>query len=156
MPTSYLSLSNNYNQISKVKEHFLLACPQQPFNINFYYLPPRLITPIISCAEECISIQDINKSILEGKKLPLPRKIVRDLDEVQIKLKLELHKSGLVLLPYQPMSCAIIEETETIETAHCLRIVLAGAREDASSYSYTTEKDMTNLLDIIHSHGQML
>ena len=155
---------------SKYRNNFLLACPPQPFNLNFYFIPSRLIPGILQCSK-MKSISEMNQKIVNGGTVYFNKMIAKDIDEVQISLKLRLHKAGEVLLPYQPITCVVVDEAvdellsseeETFrqrskEIIHCLRLVFAGMRDQESSHSsHTSYEDLLDLIDIIYQSGQGL
>jgi len=76
----------------KVREHesFMLACEPWPFNVNFFYLPKRIRQ---SLKELGIDSRQCNSSLPDG--------ISTELAKISVKLKLRLHESGTMLIPFQ-------------------------------------------------------
>ena len=73
----------------RIRQHpsFLLI-DKWPFNINFFYLPKRLRDKLSG-----VPLDEMNPK--------LPKEIYKDLAEISVKLKLRLHQSGEMLVPFQ-------------------------------------------------------
>ena len=149
---------------SRPRDNILLACPPQPFNLNFYYIPDRLV-PRITQFTNSKGINDLNAKILNGEFIMYSKSIARDIDEIQIQLKLKLHAAGEVLLPYQPITCNIANDASSPlkdtgfhhsnDTIHCLRLVFAGMREQRQTNGFcTSSRDIENLFDLLHKFGR--
>jgi glutamate/tyrosine decarboxylase-like PLP-dependent enzyme len=109
--------------------NFMLACEPWPFNVNFFYLPERIRVKL----EEC----GIDPT---GDDPNIPNDISEELAEVSVKLKLRLHQSGEMLIPFQPLSN---------QKADCFRIVLAGNKP-------FDENDIEMTLGLMHKYGHNL
>ena len=78
---------------------FALACKPWPFNVNFFYFPPRIrevlrargIESTISCVGDDESDHFVQ----------VPDDIAEDLANVSVTLKLRLHEAGEMIIPYQ-------------------------------------------------------
>lgn len=114
-----------------VREHesFMLACEPWPFNVNFFYLPKRIRQ---SLKELGIDSRQCNPS--------LPDSISTELAKVSVKLKLRLHESGTMLIPFQPLSN---------QKADCFRLVIAGNK-------HFDDNDIYNIMDIMEKYGSDL
>ena len=110
-------------------DRFMLACEPWPFNVNFFYLPERFRQRVLECGVD-----------IESDNPEIPHDISRDLADVSVKLKLRLHQSGEMLIPYQPLSN---------QEADCFRIVLAGNKP-------FDEKDIETVLDLMDKYGHDL
>jgi len=73
----------------RIRQHpsFLLI-DRWPFNINFFYLPKRLRDKLSG-----VPLDEMNPK--------LSKEIYKDLAEISVKLKLRLHQSGEMLIPFQ-------------------------------------------------------
>ena len=110
---------------------FMLACEPWPFNINFFYLPPRIY----------LALKERNISIDRRKSCPvLPDDISKDLARVSVQLKLRLHEAGEMLIPFQPLND---------QKADCFRLVLAGDK-------MLSRKDFAKLLSTMDRYGRDL
>lgn len=92
---------------------FALACKPWPFNVNFFYLPKRMRILLKK-----------RRIQTDGNELYLPDDLSEEMANVSVTLKLRLHESGEMIIPYQPLSN---------QKADCFRLVLAGMKtfEDA-------------------------
>eukprot|EP00557_Chaetoceros_sp_GSL56_P001398 CAMPEP_0176497470 /NCGR_PEP_ID=MMETSP0200_2-20121128/11738_1 /TAXON_ID=947934 /ORGANISM="Chaetoceros sp., Strain GSL56" /LENGTH=384 /DNA_ID=CAMNT_0017895479 /DNA_START=912 /DNA_END=2063 /DNA_ORIENTATION=- len=106
----------------RTSDRFMLACDPCPFNLNFYYLPTRIRKRL---SESEVDIKSSNPKI--------PNDIADELSKVSVNLKLLLHKSGEMLIPFQPLSS---------QTADCFRLVLAGNKQ-------FREEDIQRVLDLM-------
>ncbi len=97
---------HSFVQMIKDHDSFMLACTPWPFNVNFFYLPDRLK----------VMLQKYGIDTREENPL-LPDEISDELAKVSVGLKLKLHQSGEMFVPYQPLSN---------QKADCFRLVLAG------------------------------
>ena len=95
-------------QLIQQHDAFMLACEPWPFNVNFFYLPQR----IRDALKERKICTDNRQSCLS-----LPDDISRDLAKVSVELKLRVHESGEMIIPFQPLNN---------QKADCFRLVLAG------------------------------
>lgn len=83
------------------RESFALACKPWPFNVNFFYFPPRIrriltergILPIESWSSKEANAMD--------DYIQIPDDIAEDLSNVSVTLKLRLHEAGEMIIPYQ-------------------------------------------------------
>ena len=81
------------------RESFALACKPWPFNVNFFYFPPRIrrilkdrgVLPIES-SKDANELDDY---------IQIPDDIAEDLSNVSVTLKLRLHEAGEMIIPYQ-------------------------------------------------------
>jgi len=114
-----------------IQDHdsFMLACNPWPFNVNFYFLPRRIQKMLKESGVDTTS-----------KNPLLPDEISRQLAVVSVQLKLKLHQSGEMLIPYQPLSN---------QTADCFRLVLAGKK-------IFTESDYHKILQLMLDYGSTL
>ena len=71
-------------------ESFMLACTPWAFNVNFFYLPPRIQK----------ILKDYGIDTKQSNPL-LPDNISEELSAISVKLKLILHQSGEMIIPYQ-------------------------------------------------------
>ena len=114
-----------------IRDHdsFMLACDPWPFNINFYYLPKRI--------RQMLAYHNVDTS----SHMPIiPDDIASELAQVSVKLKLILHQSGEMLIPYQPLNN---------QKADCFRLVLAGNKKFDST-------DIHNLMNLMEKYGESL
>ena len=110
---------------------FMLACEPWPFNVNFFYLPPRIR----------LALKERNISIDRRKSCPaLPDDISKDLAKVSVQLKLRLHETGEMIIPFQPLND---------QKADCFRLVLAGDK-------MLSRKDFAKLLSTMDRYGRDL
>ena len=123
-------------------QYFVLACPPNPFNVNFFFISSRLRHFIQKEASYVITSE--GHRVLDLAKLD--EKILGMLHQSQMDLKLSLHASGSVLIPHQP----IYKIPSSQQNIHCLRFVLAGSRLTFD------KRDISELLTIISSHGNVL
>lgn len=87
----------------KRRESFALACKPWPFNVNFFYFPPRIrrvleergITTHSSTWSHNMDKTD------EEDFIYVPDDIAEDLANVSVMLKLRLHEAGEMIIPYQ-------------------------------------------------------
>ena len=113
----------------KQKKHFLLACDPWPFNVNFFFVPERLLSKMIDSGVD-----------MDSSTPQIPDELSKELAEVSVQLKLVLQKSGEMLIPYQPISN---------QKADCFRFVLAGNK------SFTRE-DVDRVLEVMGEYGSSL
>eukprot|EP00553_Chaetoceros_curvisetus_P004235 CAMPEP_0204628500 /NCGR_PEP_ID=MMETSP0717-20131115/15979_1 /ASSEMBLY_ACC=CAM_ASM_000666 /TAXON_ID=230516 /ORGANISM="Chaetoceros curvisetus" /LENGTH=632 /DNA_ID=CAMNT_0051645129 /DNA_START=46 /DNA_END=1944 /DNA_ORIENTATION=+ len=124
--------------VKRVKErrNFMLACDPWPFNVNFFYIPERIRQRLLD-----IGVDTTNNSNEHDDVLPeIPHDISEELAKVSVELKLRLHQSGEMLIPYQPLSN---------QKADCFRIVLAG-------YKPFDDSDVEKVLDLMERYGKDL
>ncbi len=119
------SLSSFVRMIQDHKS-FMLACNPWPFNVNFYFLPRRIQNMLRESGVDTTSENPV-----------IPDEISRQLAVVSVQLKLKLHQSGEMLIPYQPISN---------QTADCFRLVLAGKKT-------FTESDYRRILELMLDYG---
>jgi glutamate/tyrosine decarboxylase-like PLP-dependent enzyme len=113
----------------RTSDRFMLACEPCPFNLNFYYLPMRIRKRL---SEAGVDIESSNPKI--------PDCISNELSKVSVNLKLLLHKSGEMLIPFQPLSS---------QNADCFRLVLAGNKQ-------FEEEDIQRVLELMDKYGSDL
>ena len=70
----------------------------------------------------------------------LPDEISEELSIVSVELKLKLHQSGEILIPYQPLSN---------QKADCFRLVLAGKK-------VLDKSDYLKVMQLMESYGSHL
>lgn len=107
-------------------DSFMLACTPWPFNVNFFYLPERIRKMLKDSGVDTTSENPV-----------IPDEISREIAIVSVKLKLKLHQSGVMIIPYQPLSN---------QKADCFRLVLAGNK-------VFEEKDYVNVLQLMEKYG---
>lgn len=107
-------------------EKFMLACNPWPFNVNFFYIPERIRHQLIASNVDIASSNPI-----------IPDEISNELSQISVALKLRLHKSGVMLIPYQPLSN---------QKADCFRIVIAGKKT-------LTIADIDKMLALMDQYG---
>lgn len=66
--------------------------------------------------------------------------ISKELSAISVELKLRLHQSGEMMIPYQPLNN---------QKADCFRLVLAGEKE-------LLKEDMDRIFDLMEEHGRDL
>lgn len=110
-------------------DRFMLACGPWPFNVNFYYLPMRIRKKLVTAGVNVKS--DVPN---------IPDEISQDLTQISVKLKLALHKSGEMLIPFQPLND---------QKADCFRVVLAGKKCLENS-------DIEKMLNLMDEFGRDL
>lgn len=110
-------------------DKFMLACQSWSFNVNFFYIPGRIRKRLLECGVD-----------LELESPVIPQDISKELADISVKLKLRLHQSGEMLIPYQPISN---------QEADCFRLVLAG-------YKQFSEDDVCNVLELLDKYGHDL
>lgn len=110
-------------------DNFMLACETWAFNANFFYLPERIRNRLIEAGVD-----------LKCNDPDIPHDIAVELADIHVQLKLRLHQSGKMMIPYQPLSN---------QEADCFRIVLAGKKSFA-------EEDIDNALALMHKYGHDL
>lgn len=117
--------------VHRIRENnrFMLACSPWPFNVNFFYLPERIRIQMEQCGID-----------FSGDNPNIPNDISQDLANVSVKLKLRLHQSGEMLIPFQPLSN---------QKADCFRIVLAGNKP-------FDEHDIEIVLGLMDQYGHDL
>lgn len=90
-------------------EAFMLACEPWPFNVNFFYLPPRIRR----------KLRQFDIQTDAARNVELPEDVSKEIAKVSVELKLRLHKAGEMLIPFQPLEN---------QKADCFRLVLAGKK----------------------------
>ena len=117
--------------VDKIREnkYFMLACDPWPFNVNFFFVPERIRIAMKKCGV------DINSSTPH-----IPPELSKELGDISVQLKLMLHHSGEMLIPYQPISN---------QEADCFRIVLAG-------YKPFSKEDVDRVIQLIEKYGNTL
>ena len=128
------------SEVRKRRNTFALACHPWPFNVNFFYFPPRIrvvleqrgiLQPVVDCEG------DTNGHDEENSFIQIPDDIAKDLAEVSVALKLRLHEAGEMIIPYQPLSN---------QQADCFRLVVAGKKDLKKS-------DICHILDTMERYG---
>ena len=118
-----------FARMIQVHESFMLACTPWPFNVNFFFLPERIRRRLQESGVDVTSENPI-----------IPDEISKDIAIVSVNLKLKLHRSGEMLIPYQPLSN---------QNADCFRLVLAGNKV------FSTE-DFQKVIDLMLEYGSDL
>eukprot|EP00985_Skeletonema_marinoi_P009008 scaffold4120_cov164-Skeletonema_marinoi.AAC.4 len=127
-------------EVRKRRNTFALACRPWPFNVNFFYFPPRIrevleqrgiLRPVVEDEDDMSGGDDENSFI------QIPDDIAKDLAEVSVALKLRLHEAGEMIIPYQPLSN---------QQADCFRLVVAGKKD-------LKESDICHILDTMEKYG---
>ncbi|KAL7460289.1 hypothetical protein ACHAXS_000752 [Conticribra weissflogii] len=118
---------------------FWLACKPWPFNVNFFYFPPRIRDKLTKRG-----LLPFHKSNINGYDddwtdhfIEVPDDIAQELAEVSVTLKLRLHEAGEMIIPYQPL---------TNQKADCFRLVLAGKK------NFSVD-DINHVLDTMEKYG---
>jgi len=128
------------SEVRKRRNTFALACRPWPFNVNFFYFPPRIrevleqrgiLRPVVEDEDDMSGGDDENSFI------QIPDDIAKDLAEVSVALKLRLHEAGEMIIPYQPLSN---------QQADCFRLVVAGKKD-------LKESDICHILDTMEKYG---
>ena len=87
----------------KRRESFALACKPWPFNVNFFYFPPRIRRVLeergIATHHSAWS-HNMDKTD-EDDFIHIQDDIAEDLANVSVMLKLRLHEAGEMIIPYQ-------------------------------------------------------
>jgi glutamate/tyrosine decarboxylase-like PLP-dependent enzyme len=127
-------------EVRKRRNTFALACRPWPFNVNFFYFPPRIrevleqrgiLRPVVE------DVDDMSGGDDENSFIQIPDDIAKDLAEVSVALKLRLHEAGEMIIPYQPLSN---------QQADCFRLVVAGKKD-------LKESDICHILDTMEKYG---
>ena len=118
-------------QMIQKDDAFMLACETWPFNVNFFYLPPRIRLVL---KERNISTD--SRACCSA----LPDDISNDLAKVSVQLKLRLHEAGEMIIPFQPLND---------QKADCFRLVLAGDK-------VLSREDFAQLLSTMDRYGRDL
>lgn len=87
---------------------FALACKPWPFNVNFFYFPPRIrrlleareIIPRYSLDSDRVVDLHNEDNCIEDY-IQIPDDIAKDLANVSVMLKLRMHEAGEMIIPYQ-------------------------------------------------------
>jgi len=127
---------------------FSLACKPWPFNVNFFYFPPRirkvleerelLIGMRTSLLSSWSNTDDDDEIDSAGDNfIQIPDDLAQDLANVSVQLKLRLHEAGEMIIPYQPLNN---------QKADCFRLVLAGKKDFGM-------KDICHVLDTMEKYG---
>merc|ERR1712038_479408 len=124
------------------RRQFVLSCDPWPFNVNFFYVPERIRRRLSEIGIEIdASAAKATSASTYNDVLPkIPHDISEELAKVSVELKLRLHQSGQMLIPYQPLSN---------QRADCFRIVLAG-------YKTFSETDVEDVLNLMEHYGRDL
>ena len=91
----------------KRRESFALACKPWPFNVNFFYFPPRIRQVLkergvgSDLGRDGISWTNNNGCDRDDAYIEIPDDIAEDLANISVMLKLRLHEAGEVIIPYQ-------------------------------------------------------
>mmetsp|Transcript_4289 Transcript_4289/g.9244 ORF Transcript_4289/g.9244 Transcript_4289/m.9244 type:complete len:696 (+) Transcript_4289:285-2372(+) len=121
------------------RQSFCLACKPWPFNVNFFYFPPRIRDKLME--RGLIPFHDNNRIGNEEnwvhRFIEVPEDIAQELAEVSVTLKLRLHEAGEMIIPYQPL---------TNQKADCFRLVLAGKKNFSVA-------DINHILDTMEKYG---
>lgn len=82
---------------------FALACKPWPFNVNFFYFPPR-IRDVLKARGLLRGSENVNEDEIDDYFLKVPDDIAQDLANVSVTLKLRMHEAGEIIIPYQVRS----------------------------------------------------
>jgi hypothetical protein len=99
-------------QLSKTlveSNNFMLACAP------FFYLPDRIRQRLVECGVD-----------LESSDPEIPHDISLDLANIHVQLKLRLHQSGEMMIPYQPLSK---QDTQGGQRTWCVELLIAMPNE---------------------------
>lgn len=118
-----------FSRAIQANKSFMLACTPWAFNVNFFYLPPRIQKTL---EEHGVNMMQENPQISDD--------ISKELSAISVELKLRLHQSGEMMIPYQPLNN---------QKADCFRLVLAGEKE-------LLKEDMDRIFDLMEEHGRDL
>ncbi|KAL9183349.1 hypothetical protein ACHAXT_005136 [Thalassiosira profunda] len=121
-------------EMKKRKGRFALACKPWPFNVNFFYFPPR-IRAVLEARGVFGVLGGGNDEYVQ-----IPDDIAEDLANVSVTLKLRLHEAGEMIIPYQPLNN---------QKADCFRLVLAGRKDFGI-------EDIRHVLDTMENYGKDL
>ncbi len=94
---------------------FALACKPWPFNVNFFYFPPRIrrvlelrgVIPRHSLRiDQMVGLSSFSTTMnADGEShedyIQIPDDIAKDLANVSVMLKLRMHEAGEMIIPYQ-------------------------------------------------------
>jgi hypothetical protein len=85
----------------KKRPAFALACKPWPFNVNFFYFPPR-IRKILDSRGISTCGQNVDCGGMdEDGFVHIPDDIAQEIAHVSVTLKLRLHEAGEMIIPYQ-------------------------------------------------------
>eukprot|EP00984_Skeletonema_dohrnii_P025361 scaffold14489_cov114-Skeletonema_dohrnii-CCMP3373.AAC.2 len=126
-------------EVRKRRNTFALACRPWPFNVNFFYFPPRIreVLEQRGILRPVVEDEDMSGGDDENSFIQIPDDIAKDLAEVSVALKLRLHEAGEMIIPYQPLSN---------QQADCFRLVVAGKKD-------LKESDICHILDTMEKYG---
>lgn len=110
-------------------DRFVLACDPWPFNVNFYYLPRRIRKNLVAA-----------KINIKSNLPKIPDELAQEFSQISVKLKLLLHKSGEMMIPFQPLND---------QKADCFRVVLAGKK-------CLGQCDIEQMLNLMDKYGHDL
>ncbi|KAL3786823.1 hypothetical protein HJC23_008097 [Cyclotella cryptica] len=120
---------------------FALACKPWPFNVNFFYFPPRIRQILEARGIRTFCASEDEEETLDGNHfVQIPDDIAEDLANVSVNLKLRLHEAGEMIIPYQPLNN---------QKADCFRLVIAGKKKFDLN-------DICHVLDTMEKYGSDL
>ena len=127
------------SEVRKRRNTFALACRPWPFNVNFFYFPPRIrdVLEQRGVLRPVVDGEDDRDADDENSFIQIPDDVAKDLAEVSVALKLRLHEAGEMIIPYQPLSN---------QQADCFRLVVAGKKDLKKS-------DICRILDMMEKYG---
>ena len=88
----------------RTRSSFVLACKPWPFNVNFFYFPPRIRDVLEARGVYTKGVVGRGRNGGGGKDdefIEIPDDIAEDLANVSVQLKLRLHEAGEMIIPYQ-------------------------------------------------------
>ena len=138
---------------------FALACTPWPFNVNFFYFPPRI--------RAILEARGLVKNDRGDEVVQIPDDVAQDMSNVSVQLKLRLHEAGEMIIPYQVSfglinlphhdflsgrsvsTDVILPQPLTNQKADCFRLVLAGKKDFGLA-------DIRHILDTMERYGRDL
>ncbi|KAL7520665.1 hypothetical protein ACHAWX_005382 [Stephanocyclus meneghinianus] len=124
----------------KKRPSFALACKPWPFNVNFFYFPPRIRKVLEARGIQTCNGGENDGELFDGDYVQIPDDIAEDLAQVSVTLKLRLHEAGEMIIPYQPLNN---------QKADCFRLVIAGKKKFDLN-------DIFHVLDTMEKYGEDL
>ncbi len=136
---------------------FALACKPWPFNVNFFYFPPRIrrvleargVIPRLSLDRDRMAASSLlslptsqygeDESIEDY--IQIPDDIAKDLANVSVVLKLRMHEAGEMIIPYQ-----VRQLSSHLVFYHCFKLTWSHHIIPPFSHSSAAEQPNGGLL----------